>query len=669
MEIKKLFEPIRINTLDIKNRIVMPAMGLSFTDKYAFNDRYQAFYRVRAKGGVGLMTIGPVAIDRVGSAPLTIGLFDDRNLPSLTAFLAELHRETDVRVAAQLFHMGRYAFSMLSGLQPIAPSPIPSKLTGEAPREMTVEDMDTVQKAYVDAALRAVDAGFDYIEILACTGYLLSQFLSPVTNHRTDGYGGSMENRMRFPLEVIAAVRAAVGLDVPVGIRVAGNDFMEGGCTNIESAQFCAAAEKAGVDAINVTGGWHETTVPQLTTNVPPGVFLYLARGIKEQVGIPVFASNRLGNPMVAERALRAGVCDMICWGRPLIAEPELPDKIRDGRNMEITPCIACNQGCFDAIFSLESVHCVLNPMAGREDDYRIEPAADKKKIMVAGGGPAGMEFAVTAARRGHRVFLYEKAGALGGQINMAKAPPGKKEFANIIESLDRRMQHHGVAVRLNTEVTPALVEREKPDLLIVASGAEPVKIDVPGADRPHVLDAWDVLAERVTDVIGKRVVIIGGNATGCETAHFISNMGVPDPETFTFLMYHGAEDADHARRLLHQPAREITVIEMVNRMAGNVGRTGRWSLMKCLRCMDVNLRSGTLLKEIRETSVVVEDGNGRSEIPADTVIMAVGSRPVDDLSVRVRDGGTAVTVIGDAKEPRKIGDAIREGFEAALAV
>jgi 2,4-dienoyl-CoA reductase (NADPH2) len=667
MEFKKLFEPIRINTLEIKNRTVMPSMGLSFTDKYEFNDRYKAFYRARAKGGVGLMTIGPIAIDRVGSAPLTIGLFDESNLATLTTFMEELHRETDVRVATQLFHMGRYAFSMLSGQQPIAPSPIPSKLTGEMPREMTRQDIDTIQEAYVAAARRSVDVGFDFVEILACTGYLISQFLSPLTNHRTDAYGGSMENRMRFGIEMIEKVRAAVGPDVPVGIRVAGNDFMDGGHSNVESAQFCVAAEKAGADAINVTGGWHETDIPQLTTNVPPGVFLYLARGIKEQVNIPVFASNRLGDPMVAEKALRAGLCDMICWGRPLITDPELPNKIQQGRVQEITPCIACNQGCFDSIFSLAAVHCVLNPMAGREDDYRVEPATRKKKIMVAGGGPAGMEFAVTAARRGHGVSLYEKGAALGGQINIAKAPPGKQEFNNIIKSLNSRMQDQGVFINLNTEVTPELVQKEKPDLLIVASGAEPVKIDIPGSDLPHVLDAWDVLAERVTDVIGKRVVIIGGNAIGCETAHFVSNMGIPDPATFTFLMYHSAEDVDFARQLLHKPTRDVTVVEMVNRLAENVGRTGRWSLMKCLRCMDVNLKSGTLLVEIREKAVVVENGNGRSEIPADTVIVAVGSRPLDELSKAVRAAGTNVVVIGDAKEPRKIGDAILEGFEAAL--
>jgi 2,4-dienoyl-CoA reductase-like NADH-dependent reductase (Old Yellow Enzyme family)/NADH dehydrogenase FAD-containing subunit len=668
MEFIKLFEPITINRTTIKNRIVMPSMGLSYTDRYEFNDRYQAFYRARARGGVGLMTIGPLAIDRTGSAPLMLSIFDDADVPPYKAFLEELHRDTGVKVACQLFHMGRYAFSMLSGEQPMAPSPLASKLTGETPREMTTDDIAGVQEAYVDAAHRAVAAGFDLVEILACTGYLISQFLSPVTNQRTDGYGGSIENRMRFGLEVIEKVRRAVGPDVALGVRVAGNDFMPGGHTNAESALFCAAAEKAGVDCINVTGGWHETNVPQLTTDVPPGVFLYLARGIREKVTVPVFASNRLGNPEKAERALREGNCDMICWGRPLITDPDLPNKIQNGRMNEIVPCIACNQGCFDSIFSISSVYCVLNPEAGRENDYTIEPAEKKKTIMVAGGGPAGMSFAVTAARRGHTVTLLEKGSRLGGQVNLAKAPPGKEEFGNIISSLENRMGRWGVSVRLNTEVTPEIVSEEKPGLLVVATGARPLLIDIPGSGRPHVVDAWDVLSEKVTD-IGDRVVVIGGNATGCETAHFISQMGTPDAETFTFLMYHGAEDAEYAKNLLHRPGKTVTVVEMAARMADNVGRTGRWSLLKCLRCLDVDLRIGTRLLEIKDNGVIVEDGGETREIRADTVVMAVGSESEDVLSAPLADADIDVTVIGDAKTPRKISDAIREGFEAALSV
>ena len=668
MEFKKLFEPIVINKLEIKNRTVMPSMGLAYSTDYSFNDRYRAFYRERAHGGVGLMTIGPVAIDRVGSAPFMSGLFDDSYIEPLRLFIDELHRETDVKVATQFLHMGRYTFSFLSGMTPIAPSSIPSRLTHETPREMTEEDIEEVKEAYAQAARRAKEAGFDFVEVLACTGYLISEFLSPVTNKRTDAYGGTVENRMRFGLEVIKKVRETIGPDLALGIRIAGNDFMEGGNTNRESALFAAEAEKAGVDAINVTGGWHETKIPQLTSNVPPGGFLYLSRGIKDRVNVPVFASNRLGDPYVAERALRSGVCDMICWGRPLIADPELPNKVKEGRLDQIIPCIACNQGCFDSIFAGIPVTCVLNPRAGSEDFFKVGQEDKAKKIMVAGGGPAGMEFALTAAERGHEVHLFEKEDRLGGQVNLAKTPPGKKEFQRLIDSMKGRMEYRDVSVNLNTLLTPEMVREESPDLLVVASGARPVNIDVPGIHKPHVVEAWDVLSEKVWNM-GDDVVVVGGSATGCETALFVAKMAIPDPDTFTFLAYHSAESQNFATELLHTAGRNVTVIDMLPRFADNVGRTARWSLIESLRLMGVNLRPNTLLKEVRDDSILVKTDKGEESIPADTIIMAVGVSSVNDFAGNLKDMGCDIITIGDAKDPRKITEAVREGFEEALKI
>ena len=532
MEFVKLFEPIAINGLEIPNRIVMPAMGLAYTNDFTLTDRLRAFYRERARGGVGLMTIGPVAIDKTGSAPFIPGLFLDEHVAPLREFTDELHRETGAKLATQLMHMGRYAFSFMTGETSMAPSPIASKLTGETPREMTKEDIAVVQDAYVRAAGRARDAGFDFVEILACTGYLITQFLSPVTNHRCDEYGGPIENRMRFGLEVIGKVREALGPDLPLGIRIAGHDFMEGGHTNEEAALFALKAQEAGVDAINVTGGWHETNVPQLTTNVPPGCYVYLARGIKDKVSIPVFASNRLGDPELAERTLRSGACDMVCWGRPLIADPDLPNKVREGRFDEIVSCIACNQGCFDSIFSLTWVTRVLNPRVGREDQWKVVPAENPKKVYVAGGGPAGMEFALTAAEAGHDVTLFEKARELGGQINMAKMPPGKRELQKITDSMSRRMAGRGVKVLLKKPCTAERVRKDRPDVVVVATGAAPAKLPVPGIDKKHVVMAWDVLMERVPD-IGRNVVIIGGKRHGLRNGPFHHLHGSPGPRGF----------------------------------------------------------------------------------------------------------------------------------------
>jgi 2,4-dienoyl-CoA reductase (NADPH2) len=668
MEFVKLFEPITINRLRIKNRIVMPAMALFYTNDYTFSDRYKAFYRERARGGVGLMIIGPVAIDKVGSNPFMPGLFDDSYVGPFREFNVELQRDTDAKIGIQLMQQGRYASARMTGITPIAPSAIPSPLTRDIPREMTKDDIEEVKEAFAKSATRAKEAGFDYIELIAAGGYLIGEFLSPVSNQRTDEYGNSIENRMRFGLEVIKKVREAIGEDLAMGIRVSGHDYMKGGNTVTESALFCTEAEKAGTDSINVTGGWHETNVPQISSDVPPGAFLYLVRAIKEKVGLPVFASNRLGDPVFAEKALRSGAADMICWGRPLIADPELPNKVKAGKLNEIVPCISCNQGCLDSIFSESSVYCVLNPRVGREADIEIKKTKTKKRIFVAGGGPAGMEFALIASQRGHDVSLYEQAEKLGGQINLISAIPGGKEYLNAVCSLKNRMEISGVKVKLKTRLTAAIVEREQPDLLVVASGARPVNLNISGINQPNVVSAWNVLNGNVPD-IGKQVVIIGGGATGCETALFIANLDVLSAEAFAFLTYHSADDIGQLRDMLYRSGRTITVLEILDRMAENVGISTRWSLIKNLKLMGVNLRPRTKILGIEENTVIVETDNGKESIAADTIVIAAGTIPINDLTREVTQDGIEVITIGDAREPRKIADAIMEGFDTALKI
>jgi 2,4-dienoyl-CoA reductase (NADPH2) len=668
MKFVKLFESITINRLRIKNRIVMPAMALFYTNNYTFSDRYKAFYRERATGGVGLMIIGPVAIDKVGSNPFMPGLFDDSYVGPFREFNVELQRDTDAKIGIQLMQQGRYASAHMTGITPIAPSAIPSPLTREVPREMTKDDIEEVKEAFAKSAMRAQEAGFDYIELIAAGGYLIGEFLSPVTNQRTDEYGNSIEKRMRFGVEVIKKVREAIGEDFAMGIRVSGHDYMKGGNTVNESALFCTEAKKAGVDSINVTGGWHETNVPQITSEVPPGAYLYLARAIKEKVGLPVSASNRLGDPVLAEKALRSGAADMICWGRPLIADPELPKKVKAGKLNEIVPCISCNQGCLDSIFSGSSVYCVLNPRVGREADSNIKKAKAKKRIFVAGGGPTGMEFALIASQRGHDVSLYEQADKLGGQINLIGAIPGKKEYLNAVLSLKNCIESSDIKVILKTRLTAEMVKKEKPDLLVVASGAKPAKLDIRGIDRPNVVNAWDVLNGNVPD-IGKQVVIIGGGGTGCETALFIANLDVLSAEAFAFLAYHSADDINRLREMLYRSGRTITVLEILDRLAENVGISNRWSLIKNLKLMGVNLRPGIKILSIEVNAVIVETNNEKESIPADTIVIAAGTIPVNDLTRELTQDGIEVITIGDAREPRKIADAIMEGFDTALKI
>ncbi|MBN1548477.1 MAG: FAD-dependent oxidoreductase, partial [Syntrophaceae bacterium] len=664
----KLFEPITINKLTVKNRIVMPAMALFYTNDYTLTDRFKSFYRRRAKGGVGLMLIGPVAVDRVGSNPSMLGLFTDSHRDKMARFVDELHNNSNVKVGTQLMHLGYFASSKVTGTKPIAASVARCPITGETPREMTAEDIDDVKQSFAQSARRAKEAGFDYLEIVMGGGYLISGFLSSATNFRIDKYGGSIKNRMRLGLEVIMAVKETVGKDFPVGIRVAGHDFIKGGNTNKESALFCKEAEQVGVDVVNMTGGWHATQVPQITSDVPPGVFLYLARGIKEKVSVPVFVSNRLGDPLIAERALRSGSADMICWGRPLLADPDLPDKVKKRRLNEIVKCISCNQGCLDSIFKGESVYCAVNPQTGREGNIEINRTAIKKRVFIAGAGPAGMECAWVAAQRGHDVTLFEKSEQIGGQIHLASAVPGKNEFLGVIESLIARVGMVGVRIKLQTKLTPEIVTTKRPDVLVVASGAVPVDMNVPGYNQPHVVKAWDVLMESDFE-IGKNVVVVGGNATGCETAHFIAQIGIPNPEVIAFLLFHEAEPYERVSRLLKESGRKITIVEMMERMAYNMGPSTRWPLIKKLKLLGVEFRAMTKLVAITSDSVIVESGSGKESIPADTVIIAAGNRSIADLAKEGKKSGTEVLVIGDAKEPRKISNAIREGFDAALNI
>ena len=521
--LRKLFEPVSIARLRLANRIVMPAIHLSYTPQGFVTDGLVAFYAARAAGGVGLIIAGGCPVDELGGGQYMIGLSREEFLPGLRRLTETVHQQGSP-IAAQLYHAGRYSLSAEIGQQPVAPSPIASPLTRETPREMTKEDIELTVGNFAAAAARAKQAGFDAVEISASAGYLISQFLSPITNVRQDEYGGNFENRTRFALEVVHAVREVVGPDYPILVRIAGNDFVEGSNTNREAVRFAQALEKATADAIDVTGGWHETRVPQITMTVPRGAFAYLAQGVKQSVHIPVISSNRYSDPMLAEKMLRHGVTDLIAMGRPLIADPELPNKAMQGRLDEINTCVACNQGCFDSIFARQPVACMVNPRAGREGQHYPEPVEKHKRVTIVGGGPGGMQAAISAASRGHEVTLLERAGHLGGQLNLAAIPEGREELSNLVVSLGSALSREGVDVRLGLEATPEAVLSTTPDTVIVATGAEPVTPDIPGTAGQHVVQAWDVLSGKAD--VGDRVVVLGGGATGCLVSLYLAQMG-----------------------------------------------------------------------------------------------------------------------------------------------
>lgn len=661
-----LFDPIKIGALELKNRICMPAIHHCYTPEGLVNDRLIKYYETRAAGGAALLIIGGCTVDTIGGGPMMIGLHDDRFSEGLRDLTTAV-KAAGARVAAQLYQAGRYTHSLVSGSQALAPSAVASRLTRETPREMTLDDIEMAIESFAAAALRAKHSGFDAVEIIASAGYLICQFLSPVTNQRKDLYGGSWENRCRFGLEVISRIRAKVGPDYPILLRLSGHDFVPGSNTNLEAAAFAVEAEKAGVNCFNVTGGWHETRVPQITGELPRGGFAYLARGVKEAVHVPVIASNRINDPWAAEQILKDGLADLVNLGRPLIADPDFPNKAKQGRYGAIRRCIACNQGCMDSVFTMQSVFCSVNPLAGREDEIKVTPAVEPIRVLVVGGGPAGLEAARTAAARGHQVTLWEKKPRLGGQLLYAAIPTGKHEFSTLLDYYKHELTELGVGVVLNKEASAENIIAFGAGAVILATGAVHLEAPFPVLVPDKVVPAQKVLDGSVNP--GKLVVVVGGGAVGCETAITVAEMGTISAETLKFLIENEAEDLSTLRRLLNRGTRQVAIVEQFKGLGRDIGISTRWVVMKNIRRLGIKLFDETKVKAVTAEGLILEKGGAETLLPAETVILAVGSRSENSLAEQLKGKVSELYLVGDAVTPRKITEAIREGFEAALKI
>jgi len=421
------------------------------------------------------------------------------------------------------------------------------------------------------------------------------------------------------------------------------------------------------VDMINVTGGWHETRVPQITMGLPRAGYVYLARGIKEAVSIPVMACNRINDPILGDQILRDGLADLIGFARALISDPEMPNKALAGRFDEINRCIACNQGCFDTLFTRRPVTCLVNPRAGAEAKRIIALPLRKKKVMVIGGGPAGMEAARVAALRGHEVCLYERKEKLGGQLHLASIPPGRGEFLTFVRFLETQIKRLSVSVHLGIEATCADVEAERPDTVIVATGAEARIPAIPGADGTNVVMAWDVLTGEKD--VGREVIIIGGGAVGLETALFLARKGTIDAETLYFLMFKQAERVETLKPLLYRGIKQITVVEMLKKLGQDIGTSTRWTILQDVNRMGITTLTHARAKEITPEGVTVERHEKEIFLKAETVVIATGAQSVNGLYEALKNRVPEIHLIGDAQSPRKALEAVAEGFEVGRAL
>lgn len=669
MEFKRLFSPIKINGLALKNRVVMTAIHLTYSDDGSANDKVKHFYWRRAEGGAAMLIVGGIASDNYVGYPNMLRLDKDEFIPSYREMNDGIHARGALSCAL-LMQTGRYGkAAFVEGDDSIlSASAVLSQMSGDTPRAMTKEEIKTTCKRAGEAAIRAKTAGFDCVELTAASGYLISQFLSPLTNLREDEYGGSFENRCRFGLEMVAAVRKAVGGDFPFAVRVAGNQFMKGGTSLEECVEWCKLLENAGVNMLDVTGGWHETQIPQLPGDVPRGGFVYLAEAIKNAVSIPVLTANRHNDPVEAETVLALEQADIIGMCRTLIADPDWPKKAQTGQENTIRRCVACNQGCFANVFSYKPCKCLLNYYVGKEYLEEENTKTDSpKKLLVVGAGVGGCEFALRAAQRGHKVTLVEKGGRIGGQLELVSVPPAKHEFATITPYYETALCESGVQVWLNRELTAEDIRKGGYDGVVFATGSTVKKIPLPGNSSIPVYTAEEILSRQV--IAGKNVVVVGGSSVGCETADYLVQEGSISEEKLHFLLSQNAEKGEKIAEMLHNSSRKVTVLDIAKIGSGFDFGCG-WPVLKDLKRLGVKSLPFANILDITDHAVTIEAKDRKTgevqqlSIPCDTIVLAVGYTSDNALYNELKDSDVPAYVIGNAKQAGNILSAIHQANE-----
>jgi 2,4-dienoyl-CoA reductase-like NADH-dependent reductase (Old Yellow Enzyme family)/thioredoxin reductase len=634
-----LFSPFQIGKLELKNRIVMPPMATHFAgEDGSVNERHIAYYVRRARGGVGYITFEHTGVLRQGRASPNMALIDsDQNILPFKKLVEAVQKE-DGKIVIQINHAGRQTSASITGSPIVAPSAIPCPVRMEMPKELSYDEIQKIIEAFGEAALRVKEAGADGVEIHMAHGYLINQFLSPFSNKREDEYGGDADQRMKIALEVLRAVRNKVGADFPVLCRLSADEYVEGGLKLEDSKEIAKALERNGADALHVSA----CVAASGYLNHPPyyaeeGVFVHLAQGIKSVVGIPVITVGRIRTPELANQIVEENKADLISMGRALIADPELPAKALQGRMEEILPCISCNR-CIQSIRK-GALQCAVNPETGREGMFKLKKADRPKKIWIIGGGPAGMKAAEIAALRGHQVTLYEKQERLGGRFLLAAIPPQKQILKEFIDYLSRQLQKLPVKIVLGKSFHPTLLEKGKPDAVIIATGAKPYFPPLDGIKDSKAISVEEALSDPMR--LAKKVLVIGGGGIGAEVADHLSEKG-----------------------------KEVTLIEMREGIALDLVGHLQHFLNKRLREKGVRILTSTKAIRFEKQGVWVEDPQGTKRLEGfDSIVIALGSTPDDELVESLKGKVSEVYVVGDASKPREVMEALVEGEEVALKI
>lgn len=648
-----LFAPIQIGPMELKNRIVMPPMSTNFADpRYPgfISERHKAYYGERARGGAGLIILESTNVNPLSSSRrFGLSIHNDEFISGLKE-LGNLIKEYGARSAIQLNHGGRIGpmkvdfdgnpdkSTSMEGLY-FAASPLPHPMTGAVAKELRPDQLEEIAIYFANAASRAKEAGFDAIELHGAHGYLLNEFLSPYTNKRTDSYGGDIEGRSRFPLQVVTKVKKVIGDDVALSYRISAVEFVKGGLDIDESIYFSRKLKEAGVQIIHVSAGLNET-LSAMNCVIPPmsyprGALIHYAERIKKEVKIPVIAVQRINTPELAEEVIREGKADLVATGRALIADPYWPIKARTGRIDEIRKCIACNQGCMEKIIMENTLTCLHNPEVGYENVYKVTQKVEKKKnVLVVGGGLSGMEAAYVLANRGHNIRLIEKEDQLGGTARVASVLVEKKEFNGVVEYLENQLKKLNVEIKLNEPLNIQHVKEGHFDEIIVATGSMPIVPKMNLHNKNVVRFAKDILKN--PEEIGKDIIILGGGSVGIEVAEYLHCLG-----------------------------KNITVIEMLEKACGDLGPLNRINVLERIKKTSIKIMLETKVIELTDEGIIISKDRREELIdPPDSVIIAMGAKP---NLISVQTTKNCIHYVGDCKKVGNAIDAIRDAFELAI--